>query len=272
MLSRKHFWIITANSTAAFVLSYLCVFYLNQLSYGLMAGMYHYPITLDYATYYFHVEPYQWTHDAVFLIFSSGYVLTFIVGILALLAFYSLLPDPIPVKIFFFWFAMHAGNFVFGGLLLGNLLTEGIGHVFNWMYMKDTVKMIISLIGFLGLLGMGLFSARMVAMASNVYFEKFNERIAPFYITAQVIVPYLIGSVLMFVYFFPKNMFHERYGWAVLGVVLLIFFHRIRNFDTLVFDESEKRSIRLMKSFMITTIVLYISSRLLFHKGFMFHG
>ncbi len=96
-LSRKNFWIIAVNSLASYVLAYLFIFYVNQLSYVLTAGMFNYPITVDYATYFFHVEPYQWTHDAVFVIFSSGYILTFIFGVLSLLAFFSLTVVSAPV-------------------------------------------------------------------------------------------------------------------------------------------------------------------------------
>ncbi|MCK9450852.1 MAG: hypothetical protein M0Q90_04120 [Bacteroidales bacterium] len=266
-LSRQNFWIIALNSTAAYMLSYLFLFYLNQFSYLLTAGMYDYAISIDYATYYFHIEPYEWTHDAVILIFSSGYILTFLAGLLSLLAFYQLVADAFPIKVFFFWTSFHAMTFVFGGLMVGNLLTEGIGHVFNWLYLTDTVKLIISLIGFFGLLMMSIFSARLVALSSNAYFEKYSERIGPFFITAQVLVPYLIGSVLIFVYFLPKPQFHERYSWIIIGVMLLLFYLRIRHNDDLMFEEDDKRSFRLMKGFILFTALFYVLSRILMAKG-----
>jgi len=266
-LSRQNFWIIALNSTAAYMLSYLFLFYLNQFSYLLTAGMYDYAISVDYSSYFFHIEPYEWTHDAVILIFSSGYILAFLVGLLSLLAFYQLVADAIPIKVFFFWTSFHAMTFVFGGLMLGNLLTQGIGHVFTWMYLNDTVKLIISLIGFFGLLMMSIFSARLVALSSNAYFEKYSERIGPFFITAQVLVPYLIGSVLIFVYFLPEPQFHERYSWIIIGVMLLLFYLRIHHNDDLMFEEDDKRSFRLMKGFILFTAMFYVLSRILMAKG-----
>lgn len=268
VLTRENFWIITINSLSSFVLAYLFIFYTNQLSFVLTAGMFDYSLTVDYASYFFHIEPYQWTHDAVFLIFSSGYILTFIFGLFSLLAFFNLIGEAIPVKVFFFWMVLHSSNFVFGGLLLGNLLTEGIGHVFNWMYLLDTPRMIISIIGFFGLLITALFSARMVAVSSDAYFTKFNDKIAPFFITAQVIVPYLIGSVIIYLYFYPKNMFHERYGWIVLGVMLIIFFLRARFTDDLLFEEDESRRIRPMRGLVWFTVITLIATRILFNNGF----
>ncbi len=269
-LTRRNFWIITFNSLASFVLAYLLIFYLNQLSFILTAGMFDYPVTIDYASYFFHIEPYQWTHDAVFVIFSSGYLLTFIFGLLSLLAFMSLTGEALPVKVFFFWMVLHSSNFVFGGLLLGNLLTEGIGHVFNWMYLLDTPRMIISIIGFFGLLMTALYAARMVAISSDAYFVKYNENIAPFFITAQVIVPYLIGSLTIFLYFYPKNMFNEKYGWVVLGVMLLIFFLRSRYTDDLMFEEDENRRIRPMRGLIVFTALVFVVSRIAFSRGITF--
>ena len=268
LLSRQNFWIIALNSTAAYILSYLFLFYLNQFSYLLTAGMYDYAISIDYSSYFFHIEPYEWTQDAVIMIFSSGYILTFLAGLLSLLAFYQIVADSFPIKVFFFWTSFHAVTYVFGGLMLGNLLTEGIGHVFTWMYMTDTMKMIISLVGFTGLLMMSIFSARLVALSSNAYFEKYNERMGLFFITAQVLVPYLIGSVLIFVYFLPEPQFHERYSWIIIGVMLLLFFMRARYNDDLMFEEGdENRSIRLMKGFIIFTVLFYVLSRIILANG-----
>lgn len=269
-LTRRNFWIIATNSLASFVLSYLLIFYLNQLSYVLTAGMYGYPISVDYATFFFHIEPYQWTHDAVFTIFSSGYVLTFIFGLLMLLAFYYVLADSLPVKVFFFWFVMHAGNYVFGGLLLGNLLTQGLGHVFNWMYLLDTPRLLISLVGFFGLLTVSLMAAYWVAISANAYFARYNEKMAPFFITAQVFVPYIIGSALLFLYFYPKNMFQERWGWLVLGAMLVIFYTRSQYMNDLLFEEDDSRTIRPMKGLIIATIVVFLISRIVFSRAWYF--
>ncbi len=269
-LSRKNFWIITANSTAAFVLAYLFIFYLNQITYVLTGGMYDYPVTIDFATYFFHVEPWEWTHDSVMLIFSAGPLFTFLFGFLSLLAFFYLLADAMPIKIFFFWVTIHAFTYVFVGLMLGNLLTEGVGHVFNWMYLADTVKMIISLIGFFGLLITALYAPRLIAYSSNAYFEKLNERNLPFILTAQALLPFLLGSALVYVYFIPKSLFHEKYGWMVLTAMMLLFFLRARHLDSLLFEEDDNRRIRPMTFFIIITLLAYFGSRYLFNSGITF--
>lgn len=269
-LTRRNFWVIAANSTASFVLAYLFVFYLNQFSYILTAGMYGFPVTIDYASYFFHIEPWQWTHDSVILIFSAGYVVTMFAGLLSLLAFFQLVADSMPIKVFFFWVAVHSFTYVFTGLMLGNLLTQGIGHVFSWMYLTDTIKMVISLLGFFGLLITALISPRMAALSANSYFERFYEKNAPFIITAQVLVPFLLGSVLVFAYFFPKNMFHEKYGWIILSAMMILFFLRAQFLDDLLFETDDDRKVRLMKGLIVFLIVFYAGSRILLSNGITF--
>ncbi|MBS4055781.1 MAG: hypothetical protein KKD74_01280 [Bacteroidetes bacterium] len=269
-LSYLNFWIIAFNSTAAFVLAYLFIFYINQLSFLVTGGMYNYPVSIDYATYYFHIEPYKWTHDSVMLIFSAGYITTLFIGLLALLGFFYLLSDSTPIKVFFFWLILHASTYFFGGLMLGNLLTEGIGHVFNWMYLTDTVKMIISLIGFFGLLLTSLASSRLAALSANAYFVRINERNTPFFITAQVLLPYIIGSVLLIAYFLPKNQFHERYNWIIMGIMMLIFYSRSKYLQSLMFEEDSNRQIRPMKGFIVFSIIIYLFTRVFLYKPILF--
>lgn len=269
LLTRRNFWTITLNSTASFVLAYLIIFYVNQLSFILTGGMYDYPVSVDYASYFFHIEPYMWTHDSVILIFSAGYIITLLLGIFSLFAFFYLIADAMPIKVLFFWLFMHASNYFFGGLMVGNLLTEGIGHVFNWMYLTDTVKMIISLIGFFGLLVTALSSSRLAALMANSYFEKYSEKIGPFYITGQVLLPFIFGSVILFFYFFPKNMFHEKFGWLIMGAMMGIFFLRTQFQQDLLFEEDDNRSIRLMTILIVLTLIILIVSRALLFRPVM---
>jgi hypothetical protein len=261
LLTRKNFWIITFNSTASFVLAYIIIFYVNQLSFVLTGGMYDYPVSIDYASYFFHIEPYEWTHDSVILIFSAGYIITLLIGLLSLLAFFYLLADAMPIKTLFFWLFMHASIYFFGGLMVGNLLTEGIGHVFNWMNLTDTVKMIISLTGFFGLLLTAISSSRLASLMANSYFEKYSEKMGPFYITGQVLLPYFFGSLLLYFYYFPKNMFHEKYGWIIMGVMMVIFFIRTQFQQDLLFEEDDNRSIRPMTALIVVTLIILAVSR-----------
>lgn len=261
-LTKKNFWIIAANSTASYVLAFLFVFYLNHFANILSSASFGYDLSFDWDIIFYHIEPYEWTHDSVQLIYSAGPILILIVGLISLIGFYSLVEEPARIKSFFMWLTLHAMNFFFGGLLIGNIFKKGIGHVFNWMYFTDTAKMIVALIGFLGLLGTAYFMAKPVAISANSYFNKLNEKNFPFFFTAQIIVPFIIGTLLYLLYFMPRLLFQETYSWISLGVLLIIIFGRINYMETMYFDEDD-RYIEPSKAILITAILVSIGLRLI---------
>jgi hypothetical protein len=267
LLTRKNFWTIAINSTAAFVISVLLIFYINHFITIITAGMFGYDISFNYEVIYYHIEPYQWTHDAVKLIFSAGPIVIFILGFISLIGFYSLVEEPAVAKIFFVWFTFVSFNYVFGGMLIGNLFTKGIGHVFNWMYLNSTEKMIVALLGFFGLIGTAFILARPIAISANAYFKEFNEKLFPFFITAQIIIPYLLGTVLVELYFLPEPDFNIMWFWGPMLVLIFIIFMLLNHSEELFFDE-EERNVRLSKILLIIAVIFYLGVRLLLNHEF----
>lgn len=270
-LTKTNFWIIAINSTASYVLSFLAVFYINHFVKILLSRNFGYNIGFDWDNILFYVKPYEWTHDSVRLIYSSGPILIFVVGLISIIAFWSLVEETARIKTFFMWLTLHAFNFFFGSLLIGNIFKKGIGHVFNWMYMSDTSKMIVALIGFLGLLGTAFFLSRPVAISANSYFNKLDKNNFPFFITAQIIVPFILGTLLYIGYFIPQLYFQERYSWISLGVILLFIIGRVSKMDTQYFDE-EDRYTEISKIIIITTLVIFIGLRVLLRNEISISG
>ncbi len=265
LLTRKNFWIIVLNSTSGYVLAYLFIFYLNHLMTIFSAGMFSYDLSFDYVLIYYHIQPYEWTADAVKLIYSAGPVIVFIFGFIALIGYYSLHEEPARVKIFFLWFVLIAFNYFFGGLLIGNIFKKGVGHVFNWMYFTDTQKLIVALIGFFGLISTGLLMAKPVAHSANSYFQKLDQDNYPFFFTAQIIVPFILGTLLISAYFYPTLLFQERYGWISLGVMLFLVFLRSNQYEKILFDDDD-RQIRISWVMLILAVLFGVGIRLLLSR------
>ncbi|HDO27060.1 MAG TPA: hypothetical protein ENH02_02985 [Bacteroidetes bacterium] len=264
-LTHKNFWIIVINSTSGFVLAYLFIFYMNHMATIFSAGMFNYDLSFNYCLIYYHLEPYEWTADAVKLIYSSGPVLIFLFGFIALIGYYSLHEEQAPVKIFFLWFVLLAFNYVFGGLMIGNIFKKGVGHVFNWMYFTDTQKLIVALIGFFGLLSTGLLMAKPVAHSANSYFQKLDQNNFPFFFTAQIIVPFILGTILIITYFYPTVLFQERYGWISLGALLTLTFLRANQYEKILFDE-EKRHVRVSYVLLLLAVFGGVGLRILLSR------
>jgi len=267
-LTTGNFWIIAANSTAAFVLAYLFIFYINQLSIILSAGTFDYDLSFDINQIYFHIEPYEWTHDAVKLMYSAGPVLIFILGLISIIGYYSLYEEEARIKIFLLWFAIIALNYTFGGLLIGNLFKKGVGHVFNWMYFNDTQKMLVALLGFFGLLSTGFLMAKPIAHTANSYFMQLSPNNFPFFFTAQILVPFILGAGIIVGYFIPLVLFQERYGWISMAVILILAFGRMNQYET-IFFEKEDRHIGLSFFMVILAVVLVIGLRILLSRTYL---
>ena len=261
-LTKSNFWIIVVNSTTFYVLAFLLVFYIDYVVKILLAGNYGYDIGFDWDRIFYYIEPHEWTHDSVELIFSAGPIFVFILGLVSLIAFWSLVEEPGRLKTFFMWFTLHSFNFFFGGLLIGNIFREGVGHVFNWMYLTDTTKMIVALIGFLGLLGTAYFLSRVAAVSANSYFNKLSKNNFPFFITAQIILPFILGTGIYLLYFLPRILFQEAYSWINLAVIIAFIVMRVGKMETIYFDE-EDRYFEVSKIIVGFTIVFFVALRIL---------
>ncbi|NQU33547.1 MAG: hypothetical protein HQ521_09955 [Bacteroidetes bacterium] len=260
--TKTNFWIIATNSTASYILAFLLIFYVNHFVKILLAGSYSYNVGFDWDIIYYYIKPNEWTHDSVRLIFSSGPIITFVIGLISLVAFWSLVEEPARLKTFFMWLTLHSFNFFFGGLLIGNIFKKGVGHVFNWMYMTDTSKMIVALVGFLGLLGTAYIMARPVAISANSYYNKLDSKNFPFFITAQIIVPAILGTIIYLSFFLPRILFQEAYSWISLSVMLLFIIGRVNRMETTYFDEDD-RYIEVSSIILITAIVVMVGFRIL---------
>lgn len=261
-LSKTNFWIIATNSTASYILAFLFVFYINHVIKIIFAGSYGFDLGFDWSVIFYYIEPHEWSHDAVKLIYSAGPILIFVIGVISIIAFWSLVEEPARLKTFFMWLTLHSFNFFFGGLLIGNIFKKGVGHVFNWMYLTDTEKMLIALVGIAGLLGTSYIMTRPAAISANSYFNKLDEKNFPFFVTAQLIVPFILGTLIYMGFFFPKIYFQEAYSWISLAFLLLIIIIRISYMDTLYFDEDE-RFISVSSTIVIVTLIVLISFRIL---------
>ena len=261
-LTRTNFWIIATNSTTSYVLAFLFLFYINHFIKIIFAISYAYDMGFDYGNIEYYIEPHEWTPDAVKLIYSAGPIFVFVIGLISLIAFWSWVEEPARIKTFFMWLVLHSFNFFFGGLIIGNIFREGVGHVFNWMYLTDTTKMLVALFSLICLLGTALIMAKPAAISANSYFNKLDEKNYPFFISAQLIVPFILGTLIYVGYFLPYILIQEIFSWISLAFLLLIMISRISRMETVYFDEDDK-PISISPTIVFLTLILLISFRIL---------
>ena len=261
-LSRKNFWAIVINSTAAFVISYLFIFYLNLFTIVFTAGMFDFNISFDYNHIIYHVKQTDWTHDSVKVMFGFGPLLTFIVGLLALVAYSSLSEEITRFKLFLLWITLHAFNYVFSGIIIGIIFKIRIAHLFIWMYFNDSQLLMMAITGLFGIILTAVLLSRKMAFSANIYFNKLDENNFPFFIMAQFILPFLLGGIWVVLYFIPEIQITEIYIWIGMAVILLISSLRIAHSDPIYFDE-EPRKITVFWGAFITAVIVSVLMRLI---------
>ncbi|MBN2639926.1 MAG: hypothetical protein JXR65_12660 [Bacteroidales bacterium] len=262
-LSRKNFWTIVLNSTSAFVLAYLMVFYINHFTKIFIILFLGHSLRFNWYQIYLLIQDYQWTHGMVNLIFSAGVILVLVAG---LVAYRSLLMMKFEQGIkytFILWVSLLSFQLFFSELLIGTILTKGMGYVFQWMYLSDTAKVVIAMIGFGGLIIVASIMKGPVLWSSGSYFVKLTERNYPFFITAQIILPFIFGNLLSIIYFYPDIGVMNLFSWIPIGVTLLIMFLIVRHpVDVDMEDNNEMQGIKINKTIVIMAVVLVLLLRI----------
>ena len=250
---------ITINSTALFLLSYLLVFFIHQAFTILSALIFSVPVEIDYTKISFLIYKYAWTFDSVKIIYSTGPIICMILSIFMLVIAIRFREFDGLLKMFFLWGFVHSINLFLGSALAGALLGEGFGHVLIWMFMPDTGKMIITLLGIFGLAGIGFGITKLFLLSGNTYYNKQEPSDRPLFLLHQVLLPYLLGTAAIVAFRFPLN-YYEILRLLTPIIIVLPAFLNSSSFPVFFFDENPK-TIKISSSLLAAAIIILILYR-----------
>jgi len=236
------FRIIAINSASAYIFTYLLVFSIYLATLILGAWMFDYSIKIKFLQVFFLVKNHEWTHDAVKVIYTIGPAVIMLLGMISLVALRWAREEVGRMKLLFLWFSVHSLNFLVTDILVGNLFTEGLGHVFQWMYMDPTTRLGISVFGLLSIVGLAFFFTQPFVESSNIYFNRLTNDDYPYYITAQVIVPYFIGTVVVFSLLGFSMSVLEWFSWVSMALILAVVVTRGNYYKALYFDTEPRKT------------------------------
>lgn len=257
---------ILLNSTTLFLLSYLSLYLLAQAMTILSAMLFHYPTTFYYWEIYFNISVEDWYHDSVRTIFSSGPVIAVLTGIVFMVVFNNMKEVTRLFKLFFLWGFLHGISMLFGAMLVGSLFESGIGHVISWMYIMDTGKVTYSIISIFMLSLAGLISIKPFLLSGNTYFNNMTRVNRRPFIWAQVILPYILGSIILIALRQPRFMFYETFVTLTMAISLIPVISAYPAYPDLYFDEDNKPVYFEWKYFLMLTAVI------LFYRGILNFG
>lgn len=259
---------IIINSTAFYLLSYLFVYLLFQLTTIIAANVFDIPTTLFYNRIGFNVIPEAWTFDGVKVIYSSGNIVLFLVSVLFLVVIIKALEFNGLLRLFFLWGFIHSLSMLLGSFVIGAFNFEGFGIVLSYLYLADTAKMIVLFGGLLLLLASGMAMVKVFLFSANSYFNFLSPAMRPAFRRDQFILPFLISTIFLFIIKYPLS-FYETLMLFIPVFMLLPLFWGIGRYPVFYFEETEK-SIQISPSLILITVGVYVLYRIVLGIGINF--
>ncbi len=205
---KKGFYYYTINSTALYIIAYLLVYMIYQLTVLVVASRWGLDSVLYYYDLAFNDYSPLWSRYNIIVVTFSGPFISLVIGFV----FYKWVANRPKVKsflkLFVLWIGFHGFNLFLGAFVSGVSFDEGFGYVANWLYLNVFWKFLLSLI-FLSILAMtGYFSAQKFLETSNSLL-RVRKRYRTRFLFHQVILPWFIGSIIIFLVKIPNNMPYE---------------------------------------------------------------
>lgn len=256
---------IIINSTAFYLLSYIVVFMLFQLTTSIVSNIFDIPTTLYYNKISFNVNPEAWTFDAVKVIYTSGNIILFLISIFFLVVIIKALEYNGLLRLFFLWGFIHSMSMLFGSFIIGAFNFEGFGIVLSYLYLADTAKMLLLFSGLLILIGIGMAMVKVFLFSANIYFNFLSPKMRPAFRRDQFIIPFEISTLILLVIKYPTSLY-ETLMLIIPFFMLLPLFWGIGRFPVFYFEETEK-PIKISYKLVFLTIGVFILYRLILGIG-----
>jgi hypothetical protein len=231
--------IIMINSTAYFMLAYVfTITLINFISmvmakwvYKLDGTLYHYGFDLDRSDF-------TWSLDSVVLIFFIGVTVALLFGVVFQIMYQKVRKGSGHFKLFLLWAYLIAYTIFFGDIVFGAFINYMPGAFFNYMNVPMVFRVIIGIGGLIMLFVIGQISAKNILISLNIYLRKASiSQIEP-YFYAQLIFPFVIGNILIFILKIPNQAKFEYIDTLVLlsmVIIVISVFFRIEKLQSINF-------------------------------------
>ncbi|SHJ50247.1 hypothetical protein SAMN02745146_3269 [Hymenobacter daecheongensis DSM 21074] len=214
---------ITAlNSTVIYLLAYLLINGLHQLSTVAMAVRLSIPGVWGVSSIKFSISDPEWWRTAVLAVYGVGPAVCAVVAIGAGLWFWKRERGKRGLrKLLLVWVAFHACNQVLGAMVGDTFTESGVWYVPSWLFLAgNTPNVVVAVL--CGLLQM------VVGYVAAVGFLQTHDSITLMQypnrrklIVATILIPWMAGSALLALLKYPDLSLNERLHFLTMGLLLL---------------------------------------------------
>lgn len=259
---------VALHSLTMFLLSWMMLFLFQNAVTVVLTYSLDIPVEITFYKPFFLIPATLWNPDMVKLLFISPQVVSFIFAVGSFVVVFNVNRFSGFLKLFFIWGFVHGWTQCFGGMLVGMLTNTGFGYAAEWMYVFDTMKLVLSMFSLFMLLAGGFLISHSWQMSINIYFNEVKEEMFPRFLFFQVTIVAVVGTILLILLRIPAPA-GLQFVLPMLVVMLLPVILKSEGFSDLQFDD-EPRSFTSKKWMMIFTIVLFVLVRIVFGFGLRF--
>ena len=265
-ISKREFRTITLNSSLLFLIAYLIIYLLNLFVTGYTAILFNIPVLVHYYDVDFLIRGIDWTPDSVTGVFSSGPVAMFVLSVFLLILYKAVETETGIMRLLLLWMIFHALTRFFGEVLIGAIMNKGFGFVILYLFVMDTGKVILTILGFVAMFTVGLLLMRMSLFSANIYFNDLLRTYRVKFIFSQLIFPFLIGNVVILLIKIPAFSFFDFALNASMMLFLIPVLVRSFGMEDLYFDE-DPREIKPNMIFLSAALAFLFLFRLILGFG-----
>jgi hypothetical protein len=262
----KVFSLITINSVLFYLLAYITIFLVTRLMTAFSASAFNISSVIYYFDMDFLTNGHEWSRDAVTVVFSTGPVVSLVLG-LAFIVLYGEMVELAGIAgVFMVWLIILCLVNFTGELITGAILNRGFGYAMMYWYIMDTGRVVLTLIFSLALILAGRELARFLLCSGNVYFNDLTGKVKLKFALCQFILPFMIAAVILQICELPHFSFCQCAVRCAPVLILLPLISCCPSVPDLYFDDDHRKPV-LSKSLLVITLLALLVYRVVFGFG-----
>lgn len=213
--------VVAVNATALYLLAYLlvqAVFQVSTLSVAAQLGI---RGTWQLGRLQFRMADSEWWQAAVLAVYGAGPVVCLGLGIGALWLFWkwARLRRGL-LKLFLFWVMLHACNLSLGALAADTLTQTGTWYVPSWLFRAgNALNVVVALLAAMLQMVLGYLAAMLFLQShDSITMMLYHNRRQ--LLVSAVLVPWLAGSALLLLLHWPTQTLTEQLRYVAMLLLL----------------------------------------------------
>lgn len=230
-----------------------------------MSSSYAIPSRLSRDGIEFLINEKDWTKPAVTFIRFTGPVVIAIFSFIFYRLYVSQKRKAGLIKALWIWCYFHAANFCFGSTIIGLATNTGIWFGFQAQRYNEMVQIVVAIICIVCMLSIGFQVGRYVMLSANSRTLIKSENKSRF-IMFSVVVPWLMGSLLLYLVKVSSTNFAEIGLFLTMGLMIVPIGNSYKSYpEILLVKDRNKRT--FLWEYIALAIVLFIVFALVQTRG-----